>query len=91
MTGKWTEAIDLAQQSLIRRPGYWLAHLVTVNALIRSGEADGAAGAAREMMGQCRGFTEADIDWLPFVDASWNAFFKDGLRLALDQGTAGTP
>ena len=91
MTGKWTEAIDLAQQSLIRRPGYWLAHLVTVNALVRSGEVDLSTRAAREMLGQCRGFTEADIDWLPFVDASWNAFFKDGLRLALDQGAAGTP
>ena len=91
MTGKWTEAIDLAQQSLIRRPGYWLAHLVTVNALVRSGEVDLSTRAAREMLGQCRGFTEADIDWLPFVDASWNAFFKDGLRLALDKGAAGTP
>ena len=91
MTGKWTEAIDLAQQSLIRRPGYWLAHLVTVNALVRSGEVDLATRAAREMMGQCRGFTEADIDWLPFVDASWNAFFKEGLRQALDPAGTGEP
>jgi hypothetical protein len=62
-----------------------------VNALVRSGETHGAAGAAREMMGQCRGFTEADIDWLPFVDSAWNAYFKDGLRLALDRNEAGTP
>lgn len=90
MTGKWEEAVDLADQSLIRRPGYWLAHLVKVNALVRGGSPD-AATAAREMMEQCRGFTDDDIDWLPFVDASWNAYFKEGLRQALDGNGTGTP
>lgn len=90
LTGKWEEAIDMAEQSLIRRPGYWLAHLVKVNALVRGGS-PGAAAAAREMMEQCRGFSEDDIDWLPYVDPSWNAYFKDGLRQALEQGEAGPP
>lgn len=90
MTGKWEEAVDLAEQSLIRRPGYWLAHLVKVNALVRGGS-PGAAAAAREMMEQCRGFSEDDIDWLPYVDPSWNAYFKEGLRQALDGSGAGAP
>lgn len=91
MTGKWPEAIDLAEESLIRRPGYWLAHLVTVNARVRGGEVDRATEAAGEMMDQCRGFTEADIDWLPFVDPDWNAYFKEGLRRALNPGGVGKP
>ncbi|MFM1959549.1 MAG: hypothetical protein RL588_1066 [Pseudomonadota bacterium] len=91
LTGKWAEAVDLSEQSLIRRPGYWLAHLVKVNALVRGGEAKAARDAARDMMDQCPGFSEADIDWLPYVDPSWNAYFKDGLKRALDQGETGTP
>ena len=91
MTGKWSEAIDLAEQSLIRRPGYWLAHLVTVNALVRSGAIDRAKQAAGQMMDLCRGFTEADIDWLPFVDAAWNSYFKEGLRQAMAPDGTGKP
>ena len=91
MTGSWSEAIDLAEQSLIRRPGYWLAHLVKVNALVRSGAAAAASEAAGQMIEQCRGFSEADIDWLPYVDPSWNGYFKEGLMRALDRGETGAP
>ena len=90
MTGRWDEAIDLAEQSLIRRPGYWLAHLVKVNALARGGGVE-AAAAAEDMLSQCRGFSETDIDWLPFVEPSWNAYFKEGLRRALEGVGAGAP
>lgn len=91
MSGKWEEAVDLAEQSLIRRPGYWLAHLVKVNALVRSGEAKASKDAALQMMEQCRGFSEADIDWLPYVDPDWNGYFKEGLRRALEGRETGTP
>jgi tetratricopeptide (TPR) repeat protein len=91
MSGKWEEAVDLAEQSLIRRPGYWLAHLVKVNALVRSGEAKASKDAAQQMREQCRGFSEADIDWLPYVDPDWNGYFKEGLRRASEGRETGTP
>jgi hypothetical protein len=44
---------------------------------------------AIESMGRaCPGFDDNSIDWLPFVDSRWNAFFKEGLRrVLLNRGT----
>lgn len=83
MIGRWTEAADLAEQSLIRRPAYWLAHVVKINALSRGGDAQGAARAIETMARACPGFDDNNIDWLPFVDSRWNTFFREGLRQAL--------
>ncbi|MCE2819163.1 MAG: tetratricopeptide repeat protein [Phenylobacterium sp.] len=83
MADRWRDAVDLAEQSLIRRPAYWLAHLVKVNALLAGGDVSGATAAAQAMRAHCHGFREGDIDWLPFVDSSWNSNLKDGLRKAL--------
>jgi hypothetical protein len=83
MADRWRDSVDLAEQSLIRRPAYWLAHLVKVNALLAGGDVSGATAAAQAMRAHCPGFREGDIDWLPFVDSSWNSNLKDGLRKAL--------
>jgi TolB-like protein len=88
MIGRWTDAADLAEQSLIRRPAYWLAHVVKINALARGGDAHGVAMAIETMGRACPGFDDNSIDWLPFVDSRWNAFFKEGLRrVLLNRGT----
>ena len=89
MIGQWTDAVSLAEQSLMRRPGYWLAHLVKISALVGAGEESQAAMAAQTMMGQCPGFQEEHIDWLPFLSPEWNAKLKDGLRQALRDGVVG--
>ena len=83
MIGRWTAAADLAEQSLIRRPAYWLAHVVKINALARGDDTRGVAVAIETMARACPGFDDNNIDWLPYVDSRWNAFFKGGLREAL--------
>lgn len=82
MLDRWKDAVDVAEQSLVRRPAYWLAHAVKVNALLKSGEIIAASEATEGMLDLCRGFQESDIDWLPFVDRTWNGRLKDGLRQA---------
>ncbi|MFM8754377.1 MAG: tetratricopeptide repeat protein, partial [Phenylobacterium sp.] len=89
MTESWDEALDLAEQSLIRRPGYWLAHVVKINALVRRGDASAALVAMKAMDLACPGFDQDNIDWLPFVDSRWNTFFKGGLRQALGDPDTG--
>lgn len=83
MINRWPEAVDVAEQSLIRRPAYWLAHVIKINALWRSGDERGLAVATQDMKRACPGFTQESIDWLPFEDSRWNAFFREGLRRAL--------
>ena len=83
MTGRWPEAVDAADQSLIRRPGYWLAHVVKINALWRGGDERGLAAAALEMKRACPRFAQDSIDWLPFEDSHWNAYFREGYGQAL--------
>ena len=89
MMGRWDEAIDLSDQSLIRRPAYWLAHVVKINALARRGDASTAVEARRTMDQACPGFDHNSIDWLPFVDSRWNIFFREGLQQALDNKNPG--
>jgi hypothetical protein len=59
---------------------------VKISALVGAGEESQAAMAAQTMMGQCPGFQEEHIDWLPFLNPEWNAKLKDGLRQALRGG-----
>ncbi len=87
MTGKWSDALDVAEQSLIRRPAYWLAHIVKINALVRSGEERGVSVAVLDLRRACPGFEIGSIDWLPFEDGQWNSFFREGLRRALGDRT----
>ncbi|MFM8820883.1 MAG: hypothetical protein ACKOD3_10150 [Phenylobacterium sp.] len=83
MLERWTDAVDLSEQSLIRRPAYWLAHVIKITSLLQDGNADAAARAAQTLARMCPGFREDDIDWLPFVDRVWNERLKDGLREAV--------
>ena len=85
MMGRWTEAIDHAEQSIIRRPGYWYGFIVKINAFAGAGEWSLAKQAVRELYAIKPKFEPADIDWVPFVDRRWNQALKEGLIQASDR------
>ena len=82
MLGKWVEAIDLADQSLIRRPAYWYALAVKINALVGGGDLEAARRAYGELMTVKPDFTPQFIDWVPFIDRTWNRRLAEGLAAA---------
>lgn len=79
MLRKWAEAVDYADQSLIRRPAYWYALVIKINALVGGGDLDAARRAYGELMTVTPDFTPQFIDWTPFIDRSWNRRLADGL------------
>ena len=90
MLGRWTEAIDHAEQALDRRPAYWYAHTIKINALVRSGEIDAAVAALAELRAAKPNFSQDYFDWVPFVSHSWTDHFIEGLTLASEAaGTSG--
>lgn len=82
MLGNYAQAIEYADLSLVRKPGYWFAHIVKINALIRSGDPGGARLALTDLHDTRPDFATDHIDWLPFVDPAWPLFLKEGLRLS---------
>lgn len=79
MMGQWDEAIEHAEQSVVRRPAYWFAHMVKINALVRRGDIDDARIAYLELKRAKPRFEPTYINWVPFVDPQWNAFFIEGV------------
>lgn len=79
MLRKWAEAVDHADQSLIRRPAYWYALVIKINALVGGGDLEAARRAYGELMTVTPDFTPQFIDWTPFIDRSWNRRLADGL------------
>lgn len=82
MLGNWDRAIDHADQSLLRRVAYWYAHVTRIKALVAKGNPLEAGLALRRLRDVKPDFGPQFVDWLPFVDASWNDFLKAGLRSA---------
>lgn len=82
LDGQVSEALAYAEKSLALRSGYWLAHVVKVNALARMGQSEECLAAIAEMETAVPGFSPTFIDWLPFVDSSKRDFLKEGLNLA---------
>ena len=72
MLGDYAAAIAAANQSLTRRPAYWLAAVIKINALADSGDVAGARIVLGELMAAKPDFKPSFIDWIPFVDAKWN-------------------
>jgi len=79
MLGKWAEAIDHADQSLVRRPAYWYALVIKINALVGSGDLEAARRAHDELLTVTPDFTPAFIDWTPFIDRAWNRRLAEGV------------
>jgi tetratricopeptide (TPR) repeat protein len=82
LDGRVADALAYAEKSLAMRSGYWLAHVVRINALARLGQREPCLAAVSEMETAVPGFSTDFIDWLPFVDSSRHDFLKDGLNLA---------
>ncbi len=82
MQQSWAEAVDLAEQSIIRRPGYWYGHVIKITALVDLGDAAGAQRAWRDLKAAKRRFDLDAVDWVPFVEPSWNARIKERLAQA---------
>jgi TolB-like protein/DNA-binding SARP family transcriptional activator len=80
VSGNYAQAILNADDALMRRPAYWHAHIVKINALARNGEKDAAQIALKELQASKAKFDASFIDWLPFVDPKWNDFLKEGLN-----------
>ncbi len=80
MLGNGDDACRHADQSLMRRPGYWYAHVVRINALVAKRDLTAARLARRELMIMKPQFSASNLDWLPFVDSIWNERLKDGLK-----------
>jgi hypothetical protein len=79
MLGQWAESIEQADESLMRRPAYWYALVIKINALVGSGDMTAARRAYDELMTVKPDFTPQFIEWTPFIDRSWNRRLADGL------------
>jgi hypothetical protein len=82
MLGRWAEAVDYADQSLIRRPAYWYVIVVKISALVASGDLPAARRAFGELMTMKPEFTPQFIEWTPFIDRSWNQRLADAVAVA---------
>jgi TolB-like protein len=79
MLGQWAESIEQTDESLMRRPAYWYALLIKINALVGSGDMTAARRAYEELMTVKPDFTPQFVEWTPFIDRSWNRRLVDGL------------
>jgi tetratricopeptide (TPR) repeat protein len=82
MLEQWDEAIEAADQAIMRRMGYWYAHVVKVHALVSRGDLSAASTARGALIAAKPSFNLALIDWLPFVDRAWPDRLKRSLELA---------
>ena len=90
MSDRWNEAVEHADQSLTRRPAYWYAHVVKINALARSGDVRAAKRGLDELMTLKPDFTNRFVEWIPFIDQIWNKRLVEGLALAAETRTPTT-
>jgi tetratricopeptide (TPR) repeat protein len=84
---RWNEAIEHAQHALARRPAYWYAHVIKINALARRAELSAARDALDELLSVKPNFSKQYIEWLPFVDRAWIDHFVEGLKMVPGSGT----
>ena len=91
MLEQWDEAIEAADQAIMRRMGYWYAHVVKVHALVSCGDLTGASAALAALHAAKPSFTMALIDWLPFADREWPERLKRSLSIAGGSSEQGAP
>lgn len=80
LLGRWSDAIEHAHYAIARRPAYWYAHMIRINAMSRAGQLNDARDALTELLRVKPNFSRLYVDWLPFVDRSWNDHFIEGLK-----------
>jgi TolB-like protein len=79
MLGAWREAVDHAEQAIVRQPGFWYAHGVKIAALVDMGDGEAAGDAYADLVATKPRFSVDAVDWVPFVDRAWNAKLKRNL------------
>jgi tetratricopeptide (TPR) repeat protein len=84
MLGMWKEAVEHAEHALARRPAYWYAHVIKINALGRSGDTREAGAAMQELLRAKPNFTLDYLGWIPFLDKKWIGYLSQGLTEILD-------
>jgi TolB-like protein/Tfp pilus assembly protein PilF len=89
MLGQWDDAIEHADHSLARRPAYWYAHVIKIDAFVRSGRTAAAAAALNELLTVKPNFTTQYLDWTPFVDKTWPARLIESLNSLPADAAAG--
>jgi TolB-like protein/Tfp pilus assembly protein PilF len=89
MLGALPEAVDHAEQSIVRQPGFWYAHAVKIAALADMGDGAEAGRAYADLLATKPRFSVDAVDWVPFVDRSWNTKLKR--RLSQASGAAPVP
>lgn len=85
MLGKWAEAVAYADEALIRRPAYWYALVIKVNALVGSRNLRAAREAYEELMTVKPDFTVQFIEWTPFIDRAWNRRLAEGIEAVMSK------
>ena len=90
MLGQWDDAIEHADHSLARRPAYWYAHVIKIDAFARSGRVDAASAALKELLTVKPNFSTQYLDWTPFVDRTWPSRLVESLN-AVSAGAVGGP
>jgi TolB-like protein len=81
MQGMWAGAIEHADHALARRQAYWYAHVIKINALVRTGDLLASVAALDELLRVKPNFTKRYLDWLPFVERKWPDSFIEGLKM----------
>ena len=89
MLGRCGEAIAEADLSLTRRPAYWYAWVVKINALVDSGDLAGARRAYADLLAVKPDFSPRHIDWIPFIDKRWNKRLIEGLAKVMGEQERG--
>lgn len=79
MRGEHDEALRHANLSIARRPAYFYAHIIKVNALVLSDRMSAARRAMIELLRAKPNFMPENIDWVPFRDRSWNERLKQAV------------
>lgn len=82
LLGSPDKALDHATQSISIRRGYWYAHVMRINALVRLGRQAEACAARTDLEEARPGFNLSYIEWIPFIDPALNKMLAEGLDRA---------
>jgi tetratricopeptide (TPR) repeat protein len=90
MLGDYESAAASAELALLRKPGYWFAHVIKINGLWRSGDSEGAQRAHADLLHAKPRFSLRYLDWVPFVDERWPRALREGVEKAEQVSFAST-
>lgn len=82
MQDRFAEALVHAETALASRRSYLHGYVAKINALVRLDRMTEARQTLDELYQVEPRYDPGFIDWIPFLDSSWNDFFKEGLNRA---------